>query len=578
MSFFHRTPQRLESETFDVLVIGAGIHGAGAAWDAASRGLKTALIDKGDFGGQTSSGCFKIVHGGLRYIQHFDLPRIRQSVREQRTLRLVAPHLVRPLPFLIPCYGSGMKSRPVLHAGLTLYDLLSIDRNNGIDSAEHILPSHKLLSREECLERAPLLAPDGLTGGVLYYDCQMVHCERLTLAVAQAAAQAGACALNYVEAIAATTTTDASGLPRVDSVVARDLQSGQEFRIKAAQIILACGPWNAVVTRSFFPEAPKTTLRFSKGMQLVMPQTVSSCALAVESHYVDPEAKVARGGRAFFIQPWQGYSLLGTTDTLYTGDPDTFQVTKDEIKEFLHDIRQAYPSQVFTEENVHFAFGGLRPLSDLWQEKATAAASGEAKTARDDTIVDHAAPAAQVRVSNVLTVAAIKYTTFRAVAEKVINAVYGKLGRTVQSCVTSRSPVHGGAIRNYPEFLAEVAKKYPAVAQDTHLHLTSNYGTAVLQLFKMLDREPHLSAKICKGRACIAAELVYAVRHEMAICLSDVVLRRTELGTLGFPGRPALETAALIVGRELQWDTARQQEEIERCIADFRRVSVMPIE
>ncbi|HQH27716.1 MAG TPA: FAD-dependent oxidoreductase, partial [Oligoflexia bacterium] len=226
----------MSDELFDVIVIGGGINGAAVAWDLSLRGYRTLLVEKADFGSAASAGCFKIAHGGLRYLQHLDLPRLWESANEQRILRQIAPHFIHPLPFLIPCYGRGMKSRAVLDFALSLYELLACKRNKSVDRY-HMLASHAVISSEHCLRIAPGITPYKLRAGVVYYDCQISNCERLTYSVIRSAADAGACMLNYVEATGFETRQAGGAAKAIDAVRLRDLLSGREFRVRAKIVV-----------------------------------------------------------------------------------------------------------------------------------------------------------------------------------------------------------------------------------------------------------------------------------------------------------------------------------------------------
>ena len=246
----------LGKREFDLLVIGGGINGAGIAWDAALRGLSVALIERADFGGATSSGCFKIIHGGLRYLQHLDLKRVRESVREQRILRTIAPHLVSPLPFLVPCYGRGRKGREFLSLGLLLYEfVVACDRNRNL-GVHHQLSRFRRLDSQQCLRHAPGLKAEGLTGGVLYEDVQLSNCERFTFAVVASAREAGAVVANYCEAVQLNASQAESGEGRIESVTAHDLFRGTELQIKARFVVNATGPWvDQVIARTMNAQA-----------------------------------------------------------------------------------------------------------------------------------------------------------------------------------------------------------------------------------------------------------------------------------------------------------------------------------
>ena len=276
--------------SFDVVIIGGGINGCACALDSATRGYSTLLIEKSDFGSKTSAACFKIIHGGLRYLQHLDLKRVIESLNEQKWLRVAAPHLVRPLPFLIPTYSDFKRSKFFLGAGLLLYRLIDFRRNCKLDGAER-LPNSKILSKAETLKIAPHIQQEGLTGSVVYYDCQVAHCERLTWLVAKTASQHGAKTANYTE----LKSVEQEG-SKIKSLLLKDLVSEREYRVYPKQVVFAAGPWNEMFL-SILGKQNKQEQVYSKGIQFAVPKLVKDYALAVDSAYKDPEAVVASGSR-----------------------------------------------------------------------------------------------------------------------------------------------------------------------------------------------------------------------------------------------------------------------------------------
>lgn len=568
-----RSPSSLKAQQFDVLVVGAGINGAATAWDLALRGFKTALIDKGDFGNATSAGCFKMVHGGLRYLQHLDIKRLRESVAEQRILRQLAPHLVHPLPVLIPCYQRLMQRKGVLQTALMTYELLSLTRNRGVQES-HRLPGFSTLSTEACLSRAPGLKQQGLTGGVMYYDCQMSNCDRLTLEVALSAARAGAVIANYVELLNCETeaaqTGDSDGVERIRRVRMKDLQSGEEFSSEVRAVVNATGPWNEAFGKTLGLEAHVPRLRYSKGIQLVLPQLVSSCALAVESSYGDPAAILARGGRSYFVQPWRGYSLVGTSDEVYEGDPDTFTIGREEIQQLVSELQSAYGSDRINLENVRYSFGGLRPLDPKAVEQMHtngADSDGVAKVARLDEIWDHAKRPLPggARIANLFTVQGVKYTTFRALAARTADAVAKRLGDFRPSRTAGDSLV-GCPESSYYAFKKQLAT---AVPENGRLeYLATNYGALSFDILKIEAHEEVLKRPLAglseQGSGTVrASDVIYSIRKEMAQSLADILLRRTAIGAIGGPDRATIEDVSQLMTAELGWSEAKRREQVE---------------
>lgn len=542
-----RNPSIFETRPYDVVVIGGGIHGAGIAWDATLRGLRTCLIEKGDFGSGSSAGCFKIVHGGLRYLQHLNIKRLRESVREQRILRQIAPHLVHPLPFLVPCYGAAMRGKVVLSAGMALYEMLAADRNTDV-SPEHLLPRYQRIGRDEVLRIAPGLNSNGLKGGVVYYDCQMSNCDRLTFSVVLAAAQAGADVCNYIEAVDVEQTDVAGDISVIDAVIARDFLGGDQLRIQTKYVVNAAGPWIAdVICRAKVKKVLNANDRmFSKGVQIVVPEIIKSYAVAVESQFHDKGAVLARGGRSYFFQPWRGCTLIGTTDTVFKQDPDSFGITNEDIDSFVADVKTLYESDVLQLDSVRHAFGGLRPIDPL--ELAKHNKSGDVLASREGRLLDHSQKQnngqnGEKRIKNLLSVIGVKYTTFRAFAEKAVDIVSHKLERGSSACRTAETPLPGGDFSSQASLERELTKQVAGeMPEATIIRLVNEYGTTARELVKQVQQRPNLAAKLSDETDIRKVEIAHAVDHEMAVTLEDIVMRRTGLGTLGDPGATALET------------------------------------
>ncbi len=550
-----RNLKRLSEETYDLLIIGGGINGLAAAWDASLRGLKVALVEKKDFGAETSSATLKIVHGGLRYLQHLDFVRMRESIRERSTMLRIAPHLVEPFPFLVPTYGHLMQGKEAMTAAVIMNELMSFDRNRQLPDPARRIPSGRIISKRECLELAPGVEPKGLTGGMIFYDAQMYNSERLTLSFALSAAQAGADLANYVEVSRVIRERN-----RVIGAKVKDLLTGDEFSVRAQVTANMTGPWSDIVVNLIDKPAPDRRVLRSKGIQIVTPRLTDKVALAVPSAYEDPDAILSRGTRNFFITPWRGVSLVGTTDTVYEGDPDDFRITAKDVADFVEEINQSMPSAKLKPEQVPFAFGGLRPIT----EKNIDAGS---KVARKYEVNDHAA---DLGIEGFFSIIGVKYTTCRFLAEKVVDLAFAKLGRPSPKTVTESKPLAGGKIDRFDEFVSRSVAERPAGFDEPMMrHLVRSYGSDHTVITDLTRKDPSLSGLLPGSAEVARAEVVHAVREESALKLEDVVLRRTDLGTLGHPGVEALHACAEIMGGELGWDNARKQREIDAVEARY---------
>src|ERR1700743_1834792 len=322
-----RELNRLSSEVFDLLIIGGGVTGACVARDAALRGLKVALIEKNDFAHATSAHNSKLIHGGLRYLRNFELGLVRESLRGRRIWQRTAPHLVQPLPFLVPLYNTGFKGRATLAAGLSLYDVLSYDRG-WLGDPDQRLPGHSFLNTKDAVAREPALDGPGFEGSFLYYDAQMYAPERLALECIIDAAMHGAAIANHVSASGLLIRNGA-----VEGATLREEIGGGEFDVRAKATLVAAGPWADIFLAQALGKPATHKLLRSKGIHLIVPSMTKTDALTV-----------AAGGGDFFVLPWRGHSLLGTTDTAFHDAPDNVGVSDADISGFLNFIDVNLPS------------------------------------------------------------------------------------------------------------------------------------------------------------------------------------------------------------------------------------------
>ncbi len=544
--------RKLSDRSFDVAIVGGGIYGVSIARDAALRGLAVALVEKEDFGGATSANSHKIVHGGLRYLQHADLRRVRESIRERSALLRIAPHLVRPQAFLMPTYGHGLRGREALFVALRLNDLLSIDRNRALQPARRI-PDARMVSKSECLRLAPGIREPGLTGGALWYDALMLNSERLLFAILRAAIDAGADAANYAEA---TEVLTRSG--RVEGVRVRDARGGSLFEIRARAVVNAAGPWSigGFGGRSSPPQA--TTIRLAKAMNLVTRSILGDHAIGVRRHFRDASGVLRSDQRLFFLVPWRDRTLIGTTYLPYDGAPDGFTVTDPEIERFLDEINASYPPARLSRADVRLVHGGLVPVAG---SRETA---GDVELATRYQIRDHAGEG----LEGMITVTGVKYTTARGVAEAVVDRLASKLGIEASRSRSAELPVWGGDIEHVDEYVAREARApHEGTTAQTVQRLIANYGSRYRDVIAEVGGDVRLLAPIAEGTDVTGAELTFAVRREMAAKLGDVVFRRTDLGSAGYPGEGALTAAVVLVAKELGWDEARVESEL----AEVRR-------
>lgn len=523
-----RDLKRLANEEFDVHVIGGGATGACIARDAALRGLKVALTEKNDFAHATSAHNSKLVHGGLRYLRNFELGLVRESLKERRIWQRIAPHLVRPLPFLVPLYGGGLQARATLAAGLTLYDLLSFDRG-WLDDPQQRLPGHRWFSRAAALAREPHLDGPGFAGAFLYYDAQMYAPERLALECLIDAAEHGAALANHAEALTLERRDD-----RVAGAAVRCTLSGAEFVVRARLTIVAAGPWADLFLNRALANSGHKLVR-SKGIHLLVPAITQRDALTVATEHGH-----------FFVLPWRGYSLLGTTDTAFAGAPDEVGVSEADIAGFLAFVNAHLPAARLGRADVRHFYAGLRPLVDDGS-KDTYGASRRAE------LIDHATTD---KVEGLLSAIGGKWTTSRELARQVVDAALEKLGRRSRGASTATSPLPGGRIGR----LSALAGKPD--------HLARLYGARLDRVLALAEKRPELGQTLSPS-GDIGAQVVYAVREEMALTLEDAVMRRTGIGQSGAPATAALTRAAALMGDELGWSAERQAREIAALAPSF---------
>ncbi len=528
---FQRTRmlQRLSTESFDVLVVGAGITGAGVALDAASRGLRTALVERDDFASGTSSKSSKLVHGGLRYLQQGEVALVYQALRERQRLRHNAPHLVRVLPFLLPVLTKdSVVSRKIARAlrpTMWMYD---------ITGGWRIGKFHKRLGKEAAFAHLPTMPKDRLSFAFLYYDAS-VDDARLVLNVALTAADQGAVVANGCSVV--ELVKDAAG--RVAGAVLE--ADGRCFTVAAKVVVNAAGVWSDQV-RALDEGQDPASIRPAKGVHLTLPWAKVRNDVAV----IIP---VPKDKRSLFLVPWGPkpdgtfeHTYVGTTDTDYDGPLDDPQCTKDDIDYVLRAVNASITTGI-TAADVTGAWAGLRPL-------VSAPGSGAGAGTTADLSRRHTVNTAQ---SGVVTVTGGKLTTYRQMAQDTVDEVAKLLGRGTR-CRTKRLKLLG-------------AEGYrPAAQGSPQAHLTERFGTLTAQVQALIDSDPSLGAPLVPGLPEVRAEAVYAARHEMARSLDDVLTRRTRLR---LRDRQATLAAAPDIARllatELGWDDA----ETERQVAKF---------
>lgn len=529
-----RALSRLSSETFDVLIVGGGATGCFTARDASARGLSVALIEMRDFASATSAHNSKLAHGGLRYLRNLEISLVRESLRERLGLMRMAPHLVRPLPFLLPLYHAGLLERAKLKVGLTLYDLLSYDRNRLEDTGQH-LPGHRWIAPKDALAREPVLRSDGFEGAFEYYDAQMYSPERIALENLVDADAHGAALANYV---AAEKLLLRDG--KVEGCTARDALTGARFDIRARTVLVAAGPWADLFLEQATGEQAAHRLIRSKGIHLMVPEIAKS-ALTIEA-----------GSGHLFALPWRGHTLLATTDTEFTGDPATVAVTENDIDSFLVTFRKYLPSAPLPRDRVEFFYAGLRPLvSDGSPKNET---KNSYNVSRRAELIDHGKEGA---MDGLFSALGGKYTTSRDLAEKVTDALVAKLGRKAAACTTGKIALPGGRFDHFDDMVRGYQKTWPGLSAMRHLaHMLGARLPLALKGARLTDLVP------LNTSGDTPAQIAFALKEEMALTLEDVVMRRTGIGQFGRPAPQVLEKIAGQMAAHLGWDESKKASEI----------------
>lgn len=485
-----RAVRALASPEFDVVVVGGGITGAGVARDAARRGLRTALVERDDFASGTSSRSSRLVHGGVRYLEHGWFHLVFEASRERRRLLDNAPHLVRPLRFTWPVYEDQRLARWEIGAGLLLYDVLALYKNVG---------KHKQLSPAAVADREPKLLTNGLRGGATYWDAATDD-ARLTLVNALDAERAGAALLNHAEVTDLTRSGD-----RVTGVVVQDRVSGMTIQVRARTVVNATGPWSDAMRAWEDPDAA-TGVQGTKGIHLLVPRGRAGNTGAVTLlHPADQ--------RVMFTLPAGAYTIIGTTDTRTTATPDTVRADSSDAAYLLEAVNHYFPSAKLTPGDIVSAWAGIRPLV------ASSSSGAPSDQSREHEIT--------IGAGGVIGVSGGKLTTYRSMAEEIVDIVADRLRRRHAKSDTAHATLPGGDL---PDVTAEVQAACDACADDAVAeHLVRAYGSAWRTVWALGDVRPDLRQRIVSTSDAIRAELVYAARHEHARTLADVLVRRTHV-------------------------------------------------
>ncbi|MGD1949545.1 MAG: FAD-dependent oxidoreductase [Leptolyngbyaceae cyanobacterium] len=526
----------VEAKTYDLIVIGGGINGVAVARDAALRGLKTILIEKGDFGGGTTSWSSRLVHGGLRYLEYFEFNLVRESLREREILLQTAPHLVKPIQMTIPIYAQGSRSYWEIQAGMVLYDLLSYDKS---------LPNHRMLGEKKLQQLFRAVEPEGCRGAAQYYDAQVEYAERLCLEIVLSAQEAGATMLSYV-----TVTQLQRKDNRISSLVCRDSETGEAFTVHGHDqtvVINTSGPWVDQVCRSGIqgnapaPVGKTRKIGGTRGSHIIVDKFPGA---PDEALY----AEALTDGRPFFILPWLGMCLIGTTDIRFEGDLDKVHASNDEVDYLLNETNRVIPTAQLTRKSVKFTYAGVRPLPYTESKKTSG-------ITRSHILYDHTSEG----VENMVSLIGGKLTTHRQVGEEMVDAALKKQKKPRSHSETRKAALPGAISASKAKELMTVHNR------DTVAHLLSIYGARTPEVLALVEDFPELGEPIVAAQPDIKAQIVYSVKAELARTYADIGRRRTALSMRGNYGFDALPVMADVLKRYCGWS----EERCDRNLLDY---------
>lgn len=535
--------EKLRGATFDLVVVGGGINGAGVAHDAALRGLRVLLVEERDLAFGTSSRSSKLIHGGLRYLEHYQFKLVFEGTNERAALRKIAPHLVRPLLFALPVYDGSRHPLWLVDVGLWMYDSLSLFKVEN----RHIT----LRSAKRMLEREPLLNPVGLTGGIIYYDC-ITDDARLTLENAMAAAELGAPILTHAK------VTSIDGLDGHGPVhlQLQDLLGGERLEVKGKGVVNCTGVWTDKTRELARIEG--SVVRPTKGVHIVVPKERIDVRHAAA-------LLAPQDGRVFFAIPWSGRTVLGTTDTDFKGDPAAISVDAADVAYLLQAANHHFPTCRLTADDVIATWVGLRPLIKVDSSHASDVPR-EHKIFRDGKMI---------------TIAGGKLTTYRRMAAEVVDSAVDVAGLRCAGSSTGGALLPGarGLSEDFDRLARELAEEGD-VPEDVASRLANVYGARAREVLAQLAKDRSLAARVSPDRDVILAEVAHAVERELALTVEDVLVRRTSLAlSAADQGLGGAERVASVMAARLGWDAREKQrslDELERAVALTRAFRQAP--
>lgn len=520
-----------DSAPYDVAIIGAGINGAGIARDAALRGLRVVILEQDDVCSGTSAVSSRLIHGGLRYLEYGEIPLVYESLRERITLREIAAHLVRPIRICIPVYKAARRGPFLIRLGMIAYDLLSVGKT---------VPAHDMLNRDEAIEFEPGLEQDGLRATARYYDAQVTFAERLVLENLLAARSAGA----TIKTHSAVTRIEMA-LGSVAGLEYTDTLTQQHHKIAAQLVINAAGPWVDRVLATTGRDL-KPFIGGTKGSHIVVSGFPGAPR---DAYYVE----AAADGRPFFIIPWNDLFLIGTTDIRYDGDLAQIRASGAEVEYLLRETNRVFPAANLTRDDIHYAYAGVRPLPR--RERGP-----ESSITRRHIIKKNRRIA-----RGLISIIGGKLTTYRNLAEQTVDRLGKLLGRKLPACRTRKLLLPGAYRLDEARDRLGLTEGLSTAGIERLLGI---YGGRAIDLLDLANAEPPLHKPIDVEQTVLAAEIVFAIREELARTLIDIVHRRLMLGLNADQGRPHYEVVAAIAAKEAGWNDSERHAQI-KALHDF---------
>jgi glycerol-3-phosphate dehydrogenase len=537
-------------QEYDVIIIGGGIYGATLLWELTSKGFTAVLVEKDDFGSATSANSLKIIHGGLRYLQTLDFRRIRESYKEQKYLLNAAPHLIQPLACIMPTFSHITNSRWAMELALKTYELVCLNPSGYKGKS---LPAGKTFSNRQLHRLLPFLEHQDTSGGALWYDALNYNSERLTLKFILSACKLGADAFNYLEFRNFILHKDTA-----KGIRAYDKLSRQHIDVRAKCIVNAAGPWINSILQKIGPDKRGQHFQFAKAINIIIPRQLSDFAFALRDER-PPVDDYAKPNRFFFFVPWREATMIGTWYFAHDGSPDEIALSQNEASRCIQQINYLLPDAKIREDEICFVHKGLVPIeTDRTYQKLN--------LKNHFCLIDHDL---QGGPRGVISVLGVKYTTARNVATKIADRILKKYDRIFSNHDVEISFIGDNSINDFQYFIQEKSRNNPFNLEEaTVRHLALNFGNDYSSIENLLSENIEHGNRIPGSEEAIIAELLFCIKNERICHLSDLLIRRTDIGSLKKPKTVTIEFCAALLAKEMDWDETRKVEEID-ALNDF---------